>query len=48
MVTQAVDEVPHDPRVMRTLVRETHHAAGIYAFVAEPGEVRVGDTVEVL
>jgi uncharacterized protein YcbX len=48
MVTQAVDEVPHDPRVMRTLVRETHHAAGIYAFVAEPGEVRVGDPVEVL
>jgi uncharacterized protein YcbX len=48
MVTQAVDEVPHDPRVMRTLVRETHHAAGIYAFVAEPGDVRVGDPVEVL
>jgi len=48
MVTQAVDEVPHDPRVMRTLVRETHHAAGIYALVVEPGEVRVGDGVEVL
>ena len=48
MVTQAVDEVPHDPRVMRTLVRETHHAAGIYAAVDTPGRVRVGDDVEVL
>ena len=48
MVTQAVDEVPHDPRVMRTLVRETHHAAGIYALVVEPGDVREGDPVEVL
>ena len=48
MVTQAVDEVPHDPRVMRTLVRETHHAAGIYALVVEPGEVREGDEVQVL
>lgn len=48
MVTQAVDEVPHDPRVMRTLVRETHHAAGIYAAVDTPGRVRVGDGVEVL
>ena len=48
MVTQAVDEVPHDPRVMRTLVREIHHSAGIYAAVETPGMVRVGDEVEVL
>lgn len=46
MVTQAVDEVPHDPRVMRTLVREVHHAAGIYAAVETPGTVRAGDVVE--
>ena len=48
MVTQAVDEVPHDPRVMRTLVRETHHSAGIYAAIDTPGMVRVGDEVELL
>jgi uncharacterized protein YcbX len=48
MVTQAVDEVPHDPRVMRTLVREIHHSAGIYAAVHTPGMVRVGDEIEVL
>jgi uncharacterized protein YcbX len=48
MATQAVDEVPQDHRVMRTLVRETRHTAGIYAGVVEEGEVRVGDEVSVL
>lgn len=48
MTTQAVEDVPQDPRVMRTLVRETKHTAGIYAGVLEAGEVRVGDEVSVL
>ena len=46
MVTQAVDELPHDPRVMRTLVRETKHSAGVYASVVEEGKVAIGDRVE--
>jgi uncharacterized protein YcbX len=48
MVTQPVEDVPADPRVMRTLVRETQHTAGIYASVIEEGEVCVGDGVELL
>ncbi|MGH7726907.1 MAG: MOSC domain-containing protein [Candidatus Eiseniibacteriota bacterium] len=48
MATQAVDEVPHDPRVMRTLVREIHHSAGVYAAIHTPGTFRVGDGVEIL
>jgi len=48
MVTQPVDDVPQDHRVMRTLVRETKHTAGIYARVVEEGTIRVGDGVEVL
>lgn len=48
VVTQPVDELPHDPNVMRTLVRETKHTAGVYANVVEPGEARVGDRVELL
>jgi uncharacterized protein len=48
MVTQAFDDVPQDHRVMRTLVRETKHTAGVYAGVVEEGEARVGDEVEVL
>jgi uncharacterized protein YcbX len=45
MVTQAVDELPADPGVMRTLVRETKHLAGVYASVVQPGAVREGDEV---
>lgn len=48
MVTQAADELPADPRVMRTLVRETAHTAGVYASVVQAGEIREGDGVEVL
>ena len=48
VVTQPVDDVPQDHRVMRTLVRETKHTAGIYASVVAEGSVRVGDEVEVL
>jgi MOSC domain-containing protein len=48
MVTQPAEDVPQDHRVMRTLVRETRHTAGIYAGVAGEGEVSVGDEVEIL
>ncbi len=48
MVTQAVDDLAPDPGVIRTLVRETHHVAGVYARVAESGHVRVGDPVEMV
>lgn len=48
MTTQPADDLPHDPGVMRTLVRETKHVAGVYAQVIEPGEVRVGDAIEVV
>ena len=48
MVTQAVEGVPQDHRIMRTLVRETRHTAGIYAGVVAEGAVRVGDEVSLL
>jgi uncharacterized protein YcbX len=48
MVTQPVDELPEDHRVMRTLVRETGHTAGIYASVVIEGEAAPGDAVELL
>ncbi len=48
VVTQAVDELPQDHRVMRTLVRENRHTAGIYARVATEGEVREDDEVALL
>ncbi|NOT32962.1 MAG: MOSC domain-containing protein [Candidatus Eisenbacteria bacterium] len=48
MVTLPEDDLPQDHRIMRTLVRETRHTAGIYASVVEEGGVREGDPVEVL
>jgi MOSC domain-containing protein YiiM len=48
MATQRVDDVPQDHRIMRTLVRETKHLAGIYARVIEEGEAQVGDEVGVV
>ena len=46
MVTQAVDELPKDRELMRTLVRETHHVAGVYGIVINAGTVEEGALVE--
>lgn len=48
MVTHGFDELPRDPRVMRSLVRETGGNLGVYATVDEPGRVRPGDALELL
>ncbi len=48
MVTLEGDDLPQDHMIMRTLVRETSHTAGIYASVAEEGDVREGDAIELL
>jgi uncharacterized protein YcbX len=47
MTTQPVDELPPDPRIMRTLVREAKHTAGIYAAVVAEGELRVGEALRI-
>jgi len=48
VVTQAVDELPQDHRVMRTLVRENRHTAGVYARVVAEGNVCEADEVALL
>ena len=48
MVTLKEHDLPQDHRLMRTLVRETKHIAGVYASVVEEGDVREGDSIELL
>jgi uncharacterized protein YcbX len=48
MITHGFGDVPRDPSLMRTVVRELDQNVGLYASVATPGAVQVGDPVEVL
>ncbi len=40
-------DLPRDPSVLRTIVRQANQCLGLYASVLEPGRVAAGDVVEV-
>ena len=48
MTTLGFANLPKDPRIMRTLVRDANHNLGVYATVETQGSVSVGDSVEVV
>jgi hypothetical protein len=48
MTTHGFEDLPRDLSIMRTLVREAAQKLGVYARVVEPGEVALGDGVELL
>jgi uncharacterized protein YcbX len=45
MTTLPQAELPKEPRVLRTIVREAAQNLGVYATVVAPGEMAVGDSV---
>jgi uncharacterized protein YcbX len=48
MTTHAFGDIPKDPQIMRTLVRENSQMLGVYAKVVEPGDISRDDAVEIL
>ncbi|NNL85396.1 MAG: MOSC domain-containing protein [Myxococcales bacterium] len=48
MTTQATEDLPKDPKVLRTIVQASGQNVGAYARVVKAGTLRVGDPVELL
>jgi uncharacterized protein YcbX len=48
MTTLPQGDLPKDPSVLRTIVRDAAQNVGVYASVIRPGNVAVGDRVEIL
>lgn len=48
MTTHGFNDLPKDPGVMRAIVQNNDGNAGVYASIVEPGEIKAGDTLELL
>ncbi len=48
MTTLAQQGIEKDPSILRTVVRDADQNVGVYATVTTPGQVKVGDPVEVI
>jgi len=48
MVTRGFEDLPKDPKIMRTLVKENGGHMGVYASVEEPGTIHRGDSFELI
>ena len=46
MVTRGFQELPKDPKIMRSLVRENGGNLGLYARVEEAGHIHLNDPLE--
>lgn len=48
LTTMPQGNLPKDPRILRTIVQQHDHHVGVYATVQRAGDIRVGDSVELL
>ncbi|MEM7465474.1 MAG: MOSC N-terminal beta barrel domain-containing protein [Pseudomonadota bacterium] len=48
MTTHATGELPKDTQVLRTIVKNSEQNVGAYANVVQAGEIKIGDSVELL
>lgn len=47
MTTLAQGDLPKDPNVLRTIVKNNAGSFGVYASVVKPGKVSIGDRIEI-
>ncbi len=45
---QGFADLPKDPGIMRSLVKQTGGNLGVYAKIEAPATIRVGDAIELL
>ena len=48
MTMNAQEGLAKDPSILRSIVRDANQNLGVYAKVATPGEVRLGDVAELV